>query len=48
MRESLLATMDMEEIIAAVGDLDIDKLTNVVDDLPNRVIDKRLQSMDGA
>ncbi|MCO5545620.1 Mg++ transporter [Xylella fastidiosa] len=46
-RESLLATMDMEEIIAAVEDLDIDNLANLVDDLPNTVIDQRLQSMDG-
>lgn len=39
--------MDMEEIIAAVEDLDIDNLANLVDDLPNTVIDQRLQSMDG-
>lgn len=46
-RESLLATMDMDEIIAAVEDLEIDDLANLVDDLPNTVIDQLLQSMDG-
>ncbi len=46
-RESLLATMDIDEIIAAVEDLEIDDLANLVDDLPNTVIDQLLQSMDG-
>lgn len=39
--------MDMDEIIAAVEDLEIDDLANLVDDLPNTVIDQLLQSMDG-
>ncbi|AXI83958.1 magnesium transporter [Xylella taiwanensis] len=45
-RESLLAAMDTDEIIAAVEDLDIDDLADLVDDLPNTVIDQVLKSMD--
>ncbi|MGY0556297.1 MULTISPECIES: magnesium transporter [unclassified Lysobacter] len=45
-RESLLADMDPDEIIAAVGDLDIDDLADLVEDLPDTVIDEVLKSMD--
>ena len=45
-RESLLAEMDPDEIIAAVEDLDIDDLADLVDDLPDTVIDEVLKSMD--
>ncbi len=45
-RESLLADMDPDEIIAAVEDLDIDDLANLVEDLPDTVIDEVLKSMD--
>lgn len=45
-RESLLADMDADEIIAAVEDLDIDDLADLVDDLPDTVIDEVLKSMD--
>jgi magnesium transporter len=45
-RESLLADMDPDEIIAAVEDLDIDDLADLVDDLPDTVIDEVLKSMD--
>jgi magnesium transporter len=45
-RESLLADMDPEEIVAAVEDLDIDDLADLVVDLPDTVIDEVLKSMD--
>jgi len=45
-RESLLADMDTDEIIAAVEDLDIDDLADLVEDLPDTVIDEVLKSMD--
>jgi len=45
-RESLLADMDPDEIIAAVEDLDIDDLADLVEDLPDTVIDEVLKSMD--
>src|SRR3546814_15334508 len=38
--------MDADEIVAAVEDLDIDDLADLVDDLPDTVIDEVLQSMD--
>ncbi|MEZ5465004.1 MAG: magnesium transporter [Lysobacteraceae bacterium] len=45
-RESLLAGMDPEEIVAAAESLDIDDLAELVDDLPDTVIDEVLKSMD--
>jgi magnesium transporter len=45
-RESLLAEMDQDEIIAAVEDLDLDDLADLIDDLPDTVIDEVLKSMD--
>ncbi|QDH69330.1 magnesium transporter [Marilutibacter alkalisoli] len=45
-RESLLAEMDPDEIIAAVEDLDIDDLADLAEDLPDTVIDEVLKSMD--
>src|SRR5688572_10606156 len=45
-RESLLADMDPDEIVAAVEDLDIDDLADLVEDLPGTVIDSVLKSMD--
>ena len=45
-RESLLAAMDTDEIVAAVEDLDIDDLADLVEDLPDTVIDEVLKSMD--
>jgi len=45
-RESLLAHMDPDEIVAAVEDLDIDDLADLVEDLPGTVIDEVLKSMD--
>lgn len=45
-REGLLAEMDPDEIVAAVEDLDIDDLADLVDDLPDAVIEQVLLSMD--
>jgi len=45
-RESLLADMDPDEIVAAVEDLDIDDLADLVEDLPDTVIEEVLKSMD--
>jgi magnesium transporter len=45
-RESLIAEMDPEELVAAVEDLDIDDLADLVEDLPDQVIDEILKSMD--
>ena len=45
-RESLIADMDPDEIVAAVEDLDIDDLADLVEDLPDTVIDEVLKSMD--
>ena len=45
-RESLLADMDTDEIVAAVEDLDIDDLADLVEDLPDKVIEEVLKSMD--
>ena len=45
-REGLIADMDPDEIVAAVEDLDIDDLADLVGDLPDTVIDEVLKSMD--
>lgn len=45
-RESLIADMDQDELVAAVEDLDIDDLADLVEDLPDAVIEQLLQSMD--
>lgn len=45
-RESLIADMDADELVAAVEDLDIDDLADLVEDLPDTVIDEVLKSMD--
>ncbi|MEO6169785.1 MAG: magnesium transporter, partial [Lysobacter sp.] len=45
-RESLLADMDADEIVAAVEDLDIDDLADLVQDLPDTVLEEVLKSMD--
>jgi magnesium transporter len=45
-RESLLAEMDPDEIVAAVEDLDIDDLAELAEDLPEAVIEEVLKSMD--
>ena len=45
-RESLLAEMDPDEIVAAASDLDIDDLADLVEDLPDTVIEEVLKSMD--
>jgi magnesium transporter len=45
-RESLIADMDADELVAAVEDLDIDDLADLVEDLPGTVIEEVLKSMD--
>ncbi|MGH8108852.1 MAG: magnesium transporter [Arenimonas sp.] len=45
-RESLLADMDPDEIVAAAETLDLDDLAELIEDLPDTVIDEVLKSMD--
>lgn len=45
-RASLIRDMDPEELVAAVGDLDLDDLADILDDLPDTVISTVLSSMD--
>src|SRR5690606_32140766 len=45
-REGLIAAMDPDEIIAAVEDLDLDDLAELMVDLPDQVIEEVLKSMD--
>lgn len=44
--KSLIADMDQDELVAAASDLDIDDLADLVEDLPDTVIDEVLKSMD--
>jgi magnesium transporter len=45
-RESLLDQMDPDEIVAAAETLDIDDLAELIEDLPDTVIDEVLKAMD--
>jgi len=45
-REDLLRAMDPDEIVAAAESLDIDDLAELLDDLPDTVIDEVLKSME--
>ncbi|MDT0497748.1 magnesium transporter [Algiphilus sp. W345] len=45
-REGLMRTMDVGQIVAAAEDLDIDDLADFVEDLPETVTQQILQSMD--
>jgi magnesium transporter len=45
-RATLIRDMDAEELVAAAGDLDLDDLADILDDLPDAVISKVLSSMD--
>ena len=45
-REGLIADMDPDELVAAAEGLDIDDLADLVEDLPDTVIDEVLKSMD--
>jgi magnesium transporter len=45
-REGLIADMDPDELVAAAETLDIDDLADLVEDLPDTVIDEVLKSMD--
>ena len=44
-RESLIAEMDQDEIVAAAESLDLDDLAELMEDLPDQVIDEVLKSM---
>ncbi len=45
-RAGLIRDRDPEELVAAVGDLDLDDLADILDDLPEAVISEVLRSMD--
>ena len=45
-RETLIESMDMEELLAAVEDMDADDLADLADDLPQNVIAEALQTRD--
>jgi len=45
-RSSLIRDMTPDELVAAVGDLDLDDLADILADLPDAVISKVLNSMD--
>ena len=45
-RENLLRDMDPDEIVAAAESLDIDDLAELLEDLPQTVIDEVLRSME--
>ena len=45
-REGLIEDMDPDELVAAAETLDIDDLADLVEDLPDTVIDQLLKSMD--
>jgi len=44
-RESLIRSMDTEELVAAAGTLEADELAHIVDDLPQEVIDDVFQRL---
>lgn len=45
-RATLIEDMDPEELIAATGSLDIDDLADIIEDLPETVVQEVLHSMD--
>lgn len=45
-RESLIESMDKDELLAAVGDMDADDLAELADDLPHQVVVEALQTRD--
>lgn len=45
-RDGLLAEMDNEELISALNSLDVDDLADLVDDLPQQLIEELLRGMD--
>lgn len=45
-RASLIRDMDAEELVAASGSLDIDDLADIIEDLPETVVQEVLRSMD--
>ncbi|MCP1660315.1 magnesium transporter [Neisseria perflava] len=45
-RETLIESMDKDELLAAVDDLDADELADLADDLPHQVVYEALQTRD--
>ena len=45
-RESLIRDMDAEELVAAAETLDVDDLADLMEDLPDHLVDEVLRSMD--
>ncbi|MDO4878480.1 MAG: magnesium transporter [Neisseria sp.] len=45
-RETLIESMDKDELLAAVGDLDADDLAELADGLPHQVVHEALQTRD--
>ena len=45
-RESLVRTMDLNEIIAATESLDLDDMADFIQSLPERLTDRTLRGMD--
>ncbi|HGO7607346.1 TPA: magnesium transporter [Neisseria meningitidis] len=45
-RETLIESMDKDELLAAVDDLDADELAELADDLPHQVVYEALQTRD--
>ncbi len=45
-REQLIADMDTEEVVAAAETLDVDDLADLMEDLPDNLVDEVLRSMD--
>lgn len=45
-REQLIADMDTEEIVAAAETLDVDDLADLMEDLPDNLVEEVLRSMD--
>jgi magnesium transporter len=45
-RESLIADMDTDELVAAAETLDVDDLADLIEDLPDHLVDEVLRAMD--
>jgi magnesium transporter len=45
-RESLISDMDPDELVAAAETLDVDDLADLIEDLPDHLVDEVLKSMD--
>lgn len=45
-RESLISDMDTDELVAAAETLDVDDLADLIEDLPDHLVDEVLRAMD--